>query len=110
MKIASDDKCFNASIDYMHLSFQLDPINTDIVKMLDDYLNRYTYLSSRHTLLCLVISYQLLNKKDIAGAYKYIDELLDIKVAPFVRRMLVSSIFTICEHNKIDLDYYQLLF
>lgn len=92
--MASDNKCFYASIDYMHLSFKLDPINTDIVKILDDYLNVYSFLSSRHKLLCLVISYQLLNKKNIIGAFKYIDELLDIKVVTFIRRMQVSFIFT----------------
>lgn len=106
--MASDGKCFRASIDYMHLLFDLDPINTDIVEILDDFLNKYTFLSSRHTLLCLVISYQLLNKKNIVGASKYIDELLDVKVVTFVRRMQVSINFIIRESNKIDLHYFLL--
>lgn len=90
LKIASDGKCFSASIDYVYLLYILDPINTNVVNILDSYLERYPFLSSQQTILCLIISYQLLNKKDIIGALKYINKLLDIKDIHLVGRIQVS--------------------
>lgn len=90
LKVASDGKCFSASIDYVYLLFTMDPNNTNVVNILDIYLDRYPFLSSQQTILCHIISYQLLNKKDIIGALKYIDRLLDIKAINLVRRTQVS--------------------
>lgn len=90
LKMASDGKCFCASIDYVRLLFTTDPSSTDVVQILDGYLNVYRTISSVCTILILIISYQLLNKNDIVGAMSYIDRLLDYKVSVFIRRLQVS--------------------
>lgn len=89
MKIASDGICFGASIDYILLMFKLDPVNTNVIEILDGYLDKYKYSSCQHILLSLMVTYQLLNKNDIVGALKYIDKLLNIKVISFIHRMQV---------------------
>jgi hypothetical protein len=91
-KMASDGKCFSASIDYVRLLFIMDPYNTDVVLILDSYLNVYQSISSQCTILILIISYQLLNKNDIVGALIYIDKLLNNKVSAFIRKLQVSAV------------------
>lgn len=93
MKVASDGACFAASINYVSLLFKMDPINTNIVEILDSYLVKYPFLTCQQILLSILITYQLQNKNDVVEALKYIDKLLDIKFIPFAGRMRVSLDF-----------------
>lgn len=101
-KMASDGKCFIASIDYVRLLFFMDPSSTDVVLLLDGYLNVYQSISSQCTILTLIISYQLLNKNDVIGALIYIDKLLDNKVSAFIHKLQVSAVtFSSPLHGKL---------
>lgn len=90
--MASDGKCFGASIDYVYVLFVHDPSNTPVVEILESYLDVYPFLTSHQIILSLIVSFLLLNKNDIVGALKYIDKLLDIRVPAYVHRMQVSVI------------------
>lgn len=93
MKIASDNKCFAGSINYVSLLFKLDPVNTNVVEILNGYLDKYPFLSCQQILLSLLIAYHLINQNNFLEALKYIDKLLDIKFVSFTRRIKVSLDF-----------------